>query len=218
MTEDDKPPPGVLRMKIPEEPGKSQEEMLTDFALLPHHRHALIVKGFAGRSCGDSADYELTAAKLADIAGAVRKGRLDDLTDMLAAQAMTLDTMFSEYSRCAMMNLGHYPDAVDRYMGLALKAQANCRTTVETLARVKRDGKQTVKVIHVSDGGQAVIADTFNQGGSNAGNSDQLHGQGAPGAALSGPDPSRDPLPLPCDPGKEAVPAARRPINRRAKG
>ncbi|OYU35259.1 MAG: hypothetical protein CFE35_09710 [Novosphingobium sp. PASSN1] len=43
-----------------------------------------------------------------------------------------------------------------RYMRLALKAQAACRSTLEALARLHQPREQTVKHVHVSEGGQAV--------------------------------------------------------------
>lgn len=134
---------------------------------------------------------------------------------MLTAQALTLDAMFTEYGRRAMANLGDYPDAVERYTNLASKAQAQCRTTIETLARVKRGGKQTVKVVHVHEGAQAVVTDTFNHGGAGSGGGGEFktdvppHGQGTRRAALPGPNEAGYGMPLPCDARKEAVPASR---------
>ena len=52
-------------------------------------------------------------------------------------QAHTLDALFNESARRAGNNLGHYPDTVDKYMRLALMAQSQCRTTIETLAEIK---------------------------------------------------------------------------------
>jgi hypothetical protein len=37
----------------------------------------------------------------------------------------------------------------------------------EALAKIRRKGEQTVKVVHVYPGGQAVVAETINQGGAN---------------------------------------------------
>lgn len=59
--------------------------------------------------------------------------------------------------------MGQYPDAAERYMRLALKAQAACRSTLDALARLHQPREQTVKHVHVSDGGQAAVADHFHQ-------------------------------------------------------
>jgi hypothetical protein len=56
----------------------------------------------------------------------------------LAIQAHTLDTIFNELARRSQANMGGgYLDAADRYMRLALKAQSQCRATIETLAEMK---------------------------------------------------------------------------------
>ena len=56
---------------------------------------------------------------------------------MLAIQAHTLDTIFNELARRSQANVGQYMDAADRYMRLALRAQSQCRATIETLAEMK---------------------------------------------------------------------------------
>lgn len=201
--------------------GKKREELLATLVMSTVERNAVISRGFANRvisSGNEVPDFVETTKIIADMCAKVRSGNLDTLTDLLTAQALTLDTMFTSYTQRAMSNLGQYPEAVERYTNLAAKAQAQCRTTVETLARVKRGGKQTVKVVHVHEGGQAVVADTVNNGGQRgpgAKNSEQPH---EPLASLPGPDPSRDGVPLPCPARKEPVPVARRQIDGSSEG
>jgi hypothetical protein len=55
----------------------------------------------------------------------------------LAIQAHTLDTIFNELARRSAANVGEYMEAAERYMRLALKAQSQCRATIETLAEIK---------------------------------------------------------------------------------
>ena len=56
---------------------------------------------------------------------------------MLNAQSNALNAVFAELLRRAALNLGEYPDATERYLRLAFKAQSQCRTTIETLAAIK---------------------------------------------------------------------------------
>jgi hypothetical protein len=57
---------------------------------------------------------------------------------MLAIQAHTLDTIFNELARRSSANMVEgYGEAAERYMRLALKAQSQCRTTIEALAEMK---------------------------------------------------------------------------------
>jgi hypothetical protein len=56
---------------------------------------------------------------------------------MLTTQAHTLDTIFNQLARLSQANVGQYLEAADRFMRLALKAQSQCRATIETLAEIK---------------------------------------------------------------------------------
>lgn len=205
----------VEKVEVPLEGGKTRKQMIAELGLGTIGRNALSAQGFASPHCGGGIEYSEAMKVVAGMCGKVRSGNLDDLTDMLTAQALTLDSMFTEYSRRVIINVGEYPDAADRYANLAAKAQSQCRTTVETLARVKRGGKQTVTVVHVNDGGQAIVADTFNQGGpggSGAGNTDQCHAAetARASASLPSPDPLGNGVPIPSRERAEKVPNARR--------
>jgi hypothetical protein len=67
----------------------------------------------------------------------VLAGNLKELEWMLMGQATALQAMFMEMSRRAALNMGTYLGPMETYMRLALKAQAQCRHTVETLAEIK---------------------------------------------------------------------------------
>ena len=82
-------------------------------------------------------------------------------TRILASQAISLDAMFTELARRSSVNMAEYPQAMERYMRLALEAQSASRSTLEALARLHQPREQTVRHVHVNDGGRAVIADRF---------------------------------------------------------
>lgn len=55
----------------------------------------------------------------------------------LAAQMQVLDGIFNLMAQRAMHNLGHSLEATERYMRMAMKAQSQCRASIEALAEVK---------------------------------------------------------------------------------
>jgi hypothetical protein len=69
--------------------------------------------------------------------GGAIKGDLGRGEAMLMAQAHTLDALFSRLITRAAKNEGQYLDAAEKYYRLALRAQNQCRATIETLALVK---------------------------------------------------------------------------------
>ena len=141
---------------------------------------------------------------------------------MLTSQALTLDAVFTEMLSRATQNIGKYPDAVERYMRLALKAQSQSRATLETLVKMHQPREQIVRHVHVYEGGQAVVAEQLHMHGPGVRNgerADQSHAAGTrdPGerAALPCPDPFRDGVPISSSAGKAEMQDARRDKPRR---
>lgn len=141
-------------------------------------------------------------------------------SELLAAQAVTLDTMFTELARRSAVNMGNHIEAMDRYMRLALKAQTNCRATLEALAKLHQPREQTVKHVQVNQGGQAVIADQVHNhagGRENGKSNEQPHATGAAGAnpSLPGHDAQGNGVPISGGKGQSAMQNARRQGQRR---
>jgi len=60
------------------------------------------------------------------------------MREMLMTQATDLDVMFAELIGKAATNLEEWPSIAERFVRLALRAQANCRASLDTLARAER--------------------------------------------------------------------------------
>jgi hypothetical protein len=86
----------------------------------------------------------------------VQEGSLKGPEAMLFGQAMTLQAIFTSLSRRAAMNAGEYIDATDKYLRLALKAQSQCRATLETLAAIKNPPVIYAKQANFANGPQQV--------------------------------------------------------------
>lgn len=201
-------------------PDDDAGEVLAQAILGQNVRHGLAASAFANGTIGGSGE----TLALMDCARFIQTratnaidGDLAFASAMLASQAVTLDSMFTEFARRAANNIGEYPQAMERYARLAMKAQSNARTTLETLAKLHLPREQTVRHVHVNEGGQAVIADQFHHhtgGHRNAESTEQPHaaGTGAVGSgpAMLGHDAQGNGLPIPGDQGGEAMPDARR--------
>ena len=87
----------------------------------------------------------------------VQDGDMRSVESMLYGQAMTLQTIFTNLARRSAMNAGEYMNATDTYLRLALKAQAQCRSTLETLAEIKNPRSVSfVKQANIANGPQQV--------------------------------------------------------------
>ena len=152
----------------------------------PGMRHALTASAFAGEALGDLKGPDLMdyIRYVLNAADKCEAGELALASRTLIAQAITLDSMFTELARRSAANMGEYLDASERYARLALKAQANSRSTLEALAKLHQPREQIVKHVHVNDGGQAVVANQIHQHegeGQNEKTSEQSHATGTSG-------------------------------------
>jgi hypothetical protein len=142
----------------------------------------------------------------------------NELEALLAAQMIAAN---EGALRCAgTVGQSQMINQIEAFGSLANKFMRTFVAQVEALGKLRRGGEQTVKVVHIHKGGQAVVADTFNQGGGpNAKSDEQPYGTGVPArrAALPGPDPTRDGMPLPGD-AKRPLSPARRQKSRRSEG
>lgn len=209
----------VTQTPAPAEPGPiigpaNRGKMIAQVSIAPAMRHAMASQAYAAPVMGDEASWVDTTDALAERMKSARSGNKKVASDMLTAQAVTLDTVFTEMLRRAGDNMGEYPEAAERYMRMALKAQANSRATLEALMRLHQPREQTVKHVHVNAGGQAVVADEFHHhsGGRNVESADQPY---EPITALPGPNPLGNGVPMPGAQRQEAVPPARRRKRKR---
>lgn len=112
--------------------------------------HQFAVNQLAGLSL-DEAVFVLK-----DRAKAVHKGDLKQAEAMLISQAVALESIFAEMARRANNNLGKNLDIAERYMRMSLKAQNQCRATLETLAELKSPTTVFAKQANIANGPQQV--------------------------------------------------------------
>ncbi|PTT86605.1 hypothetical protein DBR42_13360, partial [Pelomonas sp. HMWF004] len=116
--------------------GKGRDRLLAELAGAGVAGNAFVLTSF---SKGTFGELSLTDAidVVNDRAKAIHAGDLRGAETLLTAQALALNTIFGELARRSAINMGEYLDASERYMRLALKAQGQCRATLETLAAIK---------------------------------------------------------------------------------
>lgn len=100
----------------------------------------------------------LTRSGTAGCVHSVERGDLGCAERMLVARADVLDTVFHVLLARVVPNLGKNEEAVELYVRLALKAQAQARNTLETLSRVKNPytGATFVRQANFAGGPQLV--------------------------------------------------------------
>lgn len=125
-------------VSIVQGPGKTRERQLAEVALSSVVNNAVTAASFGGSAFAGGADIgesiTITKEKSAKVVG----GDMSEAERMLFSQAQSLETIFNALALRAHSNINAgYMQAADTYLRLAMKAQSQCRTTLETLSEIK---------------------------------------------------------------------------------
>ncbi len=204
------------RVKLTKIPGKSIGYTAARNELEPEVRHGALASNTSSDLFkGETADVAGLAEAMQDMSSEIAAQNMTTVTRLLTAQALSLDALFTQMARKAHANLGHYPDAVERYLRLGMKAQAQSRATLEALVKLHQPREQTVRHVHVGPDGQAVFIENYNGGMGHARFDGRPHAQGASGPALLGEDAKGNGVPIPGGSGEAPLPHARRRARQR---
>ena len=87
---------------------------------------------------------------------AVNEGKMEGVEAMLIGQAIALQSIFANFANRSAMNVGEHLQATEVYMKLALRAQSQCRATLETLATIKNPPLVYARQANVTTGPQQI--------------------------------------------------------------
>lgn len=147
--------PKTHTLNVKRRPGQSSDRALAE----------LITDGVASNASTAIAFMDATHPDLSlnEMVNSLRDaGRMVNANDftqqeqMLNAQATALNAIFAELCRRAALNMGQHLEATETYMRLALKAQSQCRTTIEALSAIKNPPIVYAKQANFANGPQQV--------------------------------------------------------------
>ena len=102
---------------------------------------------YAAKTMGVGLDLKTLVTTLDAQTKEINKGDKKLSEAILHSQAQTLNAIFLEMARRAAINMGHSLDATEAYMRLGLKAQNQCRATLETLSIIKSPPTEVAKPV-----------------------------------------------------------------------
>lgn len=138
----------VGRLKPKQSPDQASAEMM----IAGLGMNALTAIDFS-KSFGGLDLTECLAALMAETRQ-VQSGNLGGPEALLTAQAITLNAMFTQLAcQSSKMTI---VDQIDRFTRLALKAQGQCRATLETLATIKNPPTVFARQANIAHGPQQV--------------------------------------------------------------
>lgn len=152
--DDKKLPRNVLRASVLS-PQEHPDDALARILTRPEIQAAAVIQQLEG----ENHEVNAVARELTAQVAAVHAGDLRRAEAMLVSQAHTLDEVFCNLLRRGAKNLdAGYPDAGERYMRLAFKAQAQCRATLDSLGELKNPRPVAfVRQANIAHGAQQVL-------------------------------------------------------------
>jgi hypothetical protein len=122
----------------------------------PTVQAAATLRAFNMAMADGGPDVNALAKVLADQTKAINGGDLRRAEGILIAQAHTLDAIFGYCARRSVRNMREHLNAAELYLRLALKAQSQCRATLETLANIKNPPTVFARQANIAHGPQQV--------------------------------------------------------------
>ena len=114
----------------------AQEKVLKQLVQSPELTNSAVVLAYKGSIAGDRIDLSDIVDSMQQSSEKLQSNAPLELTEnILISQAQSLNAMFCDLAVKA--NNQKYLDSMDKYLKLALKAQSQCRATLETLANIK---------------------------------------------------------------------------------
>ena len=131
------------RLRVTEQKQKSREQQIAEISLNPITLNTNTARVFSSGVFGELAITESieVVRKMTD--AVVQGSNLNELEELLTTQAVALNGIFNYLALRAHTNIGHYPETVEKYMKLALKAQSQCRSTIEAINEIKNPSSAT---------------------------------------------------------------------------
>lgn len=136
----------------------TEEEMARKFSRLATSSELAAFRGISAAegkaSIGERIDVPTLLEQLRDQAAAVNRGDLSQAEAMLMNQSTSLQSLFCRLTEKAMSAelLAHF----DSFMRMALRAQNQCRATLETLAAIKNPPIVYARQANVTTGPQQI--------------------------------------------------------------
>ena len=130
-------------------------ELVAKAPLLPSVNGAAVVSMYAKDFAADSVNITALRNELLADTKEMLAGDMTRAEGMLFGQAHALQSIFTQLSRRAEKQdrLGHW----ETYLRMALKAQNQCRMTLETLATIKNPPVVFAKQANINNGGQQQV-------------------------------------------------------------
>lgn len=139
-------------LKKGEDPNQKKSDLMLGEFISPVFATLKFAEGTIGEVSLENAMHSM----LSNAERVTTDNNLAKVEAMLVTQAYSLNLLFSECVRRSALNHREYFEASQRYFAMALKAQNQCRMTLETLSNIKNPPVIYAKQANIANGPQQV--------------------------------------------------------------
>ena len=151
--EAERPSTPVQTMRQPESPTPAG---LAGLSIDAPTTNGMVTTMFTSRTMSVELDLKDMVMALQSQVDEVQRGDVKCAESMLVSQCVTLNAIFAEMARRAALNMNDNIQATESYMRMALKAQNQARSTLETLFALKNPTLVIAKQANFTTGHQQV--------------------------------------------------------------
>ena len=159
--------PKANTLAVDESSEKSLARVVAEVAFSTYATNALTTQAFTDNF--GELDMQECIGVMKERQAKIRGGNLTSLENMLTAQAITLNALFNKLAQRSGLNMGEHLGAVDTYMRLALKAQSQCRSTIEAINEIKNPSSAPTFVKQANIGNAVQVNNGQNLSSTHAG-------------------------------------------------
>ncbi|HXG70464.1 MAG TPA: hypothetical protein VNJ04_07610 [Gemmatimonadaceae bacterium] len=135
-------------------PGQSEDAAGAEFIMQGTAANAVTTCRWSHLVFGQPVDVTECDLAMLRVINEIKEGSLAPAEAILTAQALTLNAMFTNFAERARQ--AKLVETFEQSMRLALKAQSQCRATLETLAAIKNPPVVFARQANISQGPQQV--------------------------------------------------------------
>ncbi len=147
--------PNEVTLKEPAD--GNREKRMAELSIDPSIVGSLMIQDYATCETFREVDTNCLTDALSEQIQVTNDNNLTGLESMLTAQAYTLNAMFNNLSLKAINNMGHDMSVADIFLKFGLRAQSQCRSTIEAISAVKNPPMMGyVKQANITQGPQQV--------------------------------------------------------------
>jgi len=147
---------GVNSLTVQQKEHTPSPASLAELAVDAPTTNGMVTTMFTSKTMTVELDLKEMVLALHGQVNAVQSGDKKFLESMLLSQSVTLNSIFAEMARRAALNMNGNIQATETYMRMALKAQNQARSTLETLSAIRNPPIVITKQANITTGNQQV--------------------------------------------------------------